>query len=284
MKRINPATGVPFKKGDIRENGDVFYQYRKIIEPWNSPYFVEYWLKPELFKKHNFTDRSGENRTINRLATTLLGQAKSRCLGTPSRVASGRMPTNGEVTITLEWIVERLEKGVCEATGDLLTTKTRQPNTASLDRIDPKNPNYTPENSRIVAWQFNNMKGAYTDEEFIRVAEALKNVKQKQFITAPNDGVGKSKNNTQLGIVHGVRPRKNSDGAHHHRGEPEGQDLSDSTEAGCRICMGTGVQKMATLATFYGNEGDGDTLCSAEEFAKRIRCLCYQPRERSVAC
>ena len=167
MKRLNPATGLPFKKGDVRENGDVFYQYRKITKNWTNGYYVEYWLKPELFKKHNFTDRSGNKRTINKLASTLLTHARNRCFGTPSRVAAGRMPTNGNVTITSDWIIERIEKGICEATGDKLTTQTKQPNTASLDRIDPNNPDYTPENSRIVTWQFNNMKGAYTDEEFI---------------------------------------------------------------------------------------------------------------------
>jgi hypothetical protein len=178
MKRINPKTGKTFKKGDVRENGDVFYQYRKIIRQ-GTGYYAEYWLTPERFKRHNFTDRSGNQRTIRKLASTLLTHAKNRCLGTPSRVAAGRMPTNGKITITLDWITARLEKGICEATGDKITTQTKQPNTASLDRIDPNNPDYTPKNSRIVTWQFNNMKGAFTDEEFIRVAKQLENVKKK---------------------------------------------------------------------------------------------------------
>jgi hypothetical protein len=182
MKRPNPATGLPFKKGDVRENGDVFYQYRKIIRQ-GTGYYAEYWLTPERFKRHNFTDRSGNKRTANKLASTLLTHARSRCFGCPSRVASGRMPTNGNVTISLDWLIERIENGICEATGDKLTTQTRQPNTASLDRIDPNNPDYTPENSRIVTWQFNNMKGAYSDEEFIRVAKQLETIKKKS--TAP---------------------------------------------------------------------------------------------------
>lgn len=179
MKRLNPATGLPFKKGDVRENGDVFYQYRKIIAEWSSPYFVEYWLKPEKFKQHNFTNRSGDQRDLSNVARNLLNGAKNRCKGCPSRTAAGRPPTNGKVSITKDWIVEKIKQGFCEATGDKLTIKPRQPNTASLDRIDSKNPDYTPENCRIVTWQFNNMRGNYSDEEFIRVAEALKNVKKK---------------------------------------------------------------------------------------------------------
>ena len=88
---------------------------------------------------------------------------------------------------------------------------------------------------------------------------------------------------TKPRALHGAGIGEDCDGAQHHRGESEGQNTGDSSEAGCRICMGTGVRKMATLATFYRNETDGDTLCTAKEFAERIRCICYQPRESSLA-
>jgi hypothetical protein len=179
MKRPNPATGLPFKKGDVRENGDVFYQYRKIIAPWTNGYYVEYWLKPDKFKQHNFTGRSGEQRDILTVARSLLSGARNRCNGNPSRTKAGRPPTNGKITITKDWILERIKIGICEATGEKLTIKPRQPNTASLDRIDSKNPDYTPENCRIVTWQFNNMRGAYSDEEFIRVAKQLEKTRKK---------------------------------------------------------------------------------------------------------
>jgi len=179
MKRLNPATGLPFKKGDVRENGDVFYQYRKITKPWTNGYYVESWLKPDKFKQHNFTSRSGDERDIGTVARNLLNGAKTRCIGCPSRTKAGRHPTNEKVTITKNWILERIKKGVCEATGEKLTIKPRQPNTVSLDRIDSNNPDYTPENCRIVTWQFNNMRGAYSDEEFIRVAKQLEKIKKK---------------------------------------------------------------------------------------------------------
>lgn len=179
MKRLNPKTGNPFKRGEVREDGKIFFQYLKRTRVQDG-FFIEAWLDPEKFKLFNFTQRSGGERTAASLATILLCQAKGRCKGTPHRTKNGRPATNGVVTIDKEWIQTRLEKGVCEATGDLLTCQPGKPNTASLDRIDPKNPDYTPENARIVTWQFNNMKGAYSDEEFIRIAEALKNVKQNQ--------------------------------------------------------------------------------------------------------
>ena len=177
MKRINPATGNPFKKGDIREDGYIFYQYRKMV--CNTGHFKEYWLKPEIFKKHNYQRRSGENRRIPEIAATMLQGAKERCKGSKSRESWGRKATGGLVTIDKDWIMTRLYVGFCEATGDELTLASKKPNSPSLDRINPKNPNYTPENCRITTWQFNNMKGSFSDEEFIRVAEALKNVTQK---------------------------------------------------------------------------------------------------------
>jgi hypothetical protein len=178
MKRPNPATGLPFKKGYVRENGDMFYQYRKIIRE-NTGYYAEYWLRPDKFKQHNFTGRSGDERDIGTVARNLLNGAKTRCIGCPSRTKAGRHPTNGKITITKQWILERLKKGICEATGEKLTIKPRQPNTVSLDRIDSNNPDYTPENCRIVTWQFNNMRGAYSDEEFIRVAKQLEKTRKK---------------------------------------------------------------------------------------------------------
>jgi len=178
MKRLNPNTNAPFKRGDIREDGYIFYQYRKIINS-NTGLYTEYWLKPNIFKQHNFTDRSGNERTAPKVASNLLKSAQGRCRGCPSRTAAGRPPTNGKVTITKQWILERIEKGICEATGEKLTIKPRQPNTVSLDRIDSNNPDYTPENCRIVTWQFNNMRGAYSDEEFIRVAKQLEKIKKK---------------------------------------------------------------------------------------------------------
>jgi hypothetical protein len=77
------------------------------------------------------------------------------------------------------------QKGICPFSGVELilngynSISKDQRYSASLDRIDSKNPNYTPKNCRIVTWQFNNMRGAYSDEEFIRVAKKLESFKKK---------------------------------------------------------------------------------------------------------
>lgn len=252
MKRLNPATGLPFKKGDTRENGDVFYQYRKIIESWSTPYFVEYWLKPEKFKQHNFTDRSGNERTIKNVAANLLKGAQGRCRGCPSRTAAGRPPTNGKITITKQWILDRLEKGVCEATGDKLTIEPRQPNTASLDRIDSNNPDYTPENCRIVTWQFNNMRGAFTDEEFIRVAKQLENVKKKSASSIPKRDHPTSGQHTEHGVVSLPGLGEDRDDSHHHCGTIRGEDVNHRPQTSSGDRMGHRGEKVGASQTFEG--------------------------------
>jgi 5-methylcytosine-specific restriction endonuclease McrA len=46
MKRTNPKTGLPFKKGDVREDGYVFRQYDKArLKKDNT--FVEIWKHPD---------------------------------------------------------------------------------------------------------------------------------------------------------------------------------------------------------------------------------------------
>lgn len=47
MKRINPKTGFPFKRGDVREDGKVFYSYNTKYLKRNG-FFKERWTSPDL--------------------------------------------------------------------------------------------------------------------------------------------------------------------------------------------------------------------------------------------
>jgi len=53
MKRLNPITGIKFKKGDTRKDGYLFWTYLKKIK--TNGFFKEHWLSPEAFKKANKT-------------------------------------------------------------------------------------------------------------------------------------------------------------------------------------------------------------------------------------
>lgn len=91
----------------------------------------------ECFKNRRTTDQYR--------AKHLLASAKNRCK---------------KVTITSDWIVEKLKQGVCELTGlpfDLSKHDNfvKNPYSPSLDRIDSKLHEYTPENTRVVIWAAN---------------------------------------------------------------------------------------------------------------------------------
>ena len=56
MKRINPATNKPFRRGDTREDGSIFTTYAKTKVLANG-YFKESWLTPEAFERSRVSSR-----------------------------------------------------------------------------------------------------------------------------------------------------------------------------------------------------------------------------------
>lgn len=84
-------------------------------------------------------------------------------------------------SLTLEWVMRGIERGVCPVTGiafDLtnghqkITGRAKNPYAPSLDRIHPKGP-YSPENTRLVIWQYNMMKGELTDDEIAYICALI---------------------------------------------------------------------------------------------------------------
>ena len=178
------------------------------------------------------------------------------------KIATSNCPVFGT---KFEWGTSKLGKGY---------TKENCPN---LDRIMPQK-GYIKGNVAFISQKANRIKDNGTMQDHYAIADWIWeriNAQQKESTSIPTKHIGESQNNSQFGTVHGARIGQDCDGAHHHRREPKGQNASDSTEESCRICVGTGVRKMATLADFYSDKDNGDSLCTSKELAERLRCLCY---------
>jgi len=99
-------------------------------------------------------------------AGQLLGSAKSRAKAKKL-----------EISITKEWILKKLEFGVCELSGlpfDFSPTgKTnRNPFSPSIDRID-SNKGYIQDNCRLIILSMNDALNQYGLEHFLKVATAV---------------------------------------------------------------------------------------------------------------
>ena len=62
MKKINPITNVPFKYGNVREDGFLFLKY-KTHKVKKNGFFEECWLSPQTFKKE--LNRMLEHQKLN---------------------------------------------------------------------------------------------------------------------------------------------------------------------------------------------------------------------------
>lgn len=137
MKRTNPTTQLPFSRGDIRSDGKVFLGYAKEINK-KTGVFYERWACSSYLKNYH----KKYNKTY---------PAKVLYLGAKHRA----IKNNSECTITEEWVQEKINKGFCELTGlpfdlEYFSESKNNPYSPSLDRIDSKNKNYSPDNVRVV--------------------------------------------------------------------------------------------------------------------------------------
>lgn len=85
------------------------------------------------------------------------------------------------VTITKQWIQERLDVGRCEVTGlpfVLTANKIANPWSPSLDQIVAGR-GYTPENTQVVVWIYNVAKGSWAHEDVLVLADVLINLRKE---------------------------------------------------------------------------------------------------------
>jgi hypothetical protein len=170
MKRINPNTGKPFKRGDTREGGMVFaaYQLKRKL-PSDSQYYYENWRTPEDFARVTLlsSEQTKTYRLYNRVNVAKIA-AKRRA-----------KRTNTHFELTTEYL-----NGIYPADGLCPVFKTPlvwggegddRNNSPSLDRIVPEL-GYVEGNVVWISNRANILKRDATWEELQRVAKWLKSV------------------------------------------------------------------------------------------------------------
>lgn len=109
MKRLNPKTNQPFKRGDVREDGKVFYNYTNSVK--TNGYFVERWVKKETIDRTKSYDRDRKNAKHVRTTTRLPKNYESRICNNDFELIAGfksiwRMKAEGHDDEDLKYELE----------------------------------------------------------------------------------------------------------------------------------------------------------------------------------
>lgn len=128
-------------------------------------------------------ERKRRNVLWSRRYGTIEGRAKWMLQNAQARAKARSIP----YTLTLEWAVEKLTAGTCEATGiqfnfsteevDLRLGEWAPPLAPSIERKDPHG-GYTPANCEIILWVLNRAKANFNRQLFDAVmVEYVKRIK-----------------------------------------------------------------------------------------------------------
>jgi len=83
-----------------------------------------------------------------------------------ARFLKYRAHESGPSDIDFDWVMDRLNRGVCEFSGVPFVYETRHPCMPSIDRIDPTQPGHMKANCRVILWGLNGFKGVASEEVF----------------------------------------------------------------------------------------------------------------------
>lgn len=79
----------------------------------------------------------------------------------------------GPSDIDIDWVMERLERGVCELSGVPFVYEKLHPALPSIDRINAEQPGHMKDNCRVILWGLNAFKGAAKEEVFREYLEKV---------------------------------------------------------------------------------------------------------------
>lgn len=99
--------------------------------------------------------------------------AKDNPLYTKAKSLVDKAGRKGGTDIDVEWVMKRLESGVCELSGVSFVYSFRHPCLPSIDRIDPTQPGHMKDNCRVILWGLNAFKGTASEKVFLESLEKV---------------------------------------------------------------------------------------------------------------
>ena len=167
MKRQNPSTGNPFRRGN--KNGDgtlVFFEYDQRSPPDENGFFLEKWIQAEEYQRRELLRRTSRKKrhedvdyAVNQRFKSVKRRAKEKGI---------------EFKISANYLLKLYPAdGRCPVLGTKMKFLGDKDNSASVDRIDNRK-GYIVGNVAWISNQANTMKSDYSVEELIAMGDWLK--------------------------------------------------------------------------------------------------------------
>lgn len=255
MKRLNPNTNKPFKMGEKREDGLVFFNYR-LKSKVNDGYFDERWVDESTLKIYK--------ELSYRHLKTKPGHIQSLFLSARYRAKQKNLDFN----ITKEYLLS-IAPDKCPIFNTPFVwgfnRRGYSQDSPTLDRVF-NGLGYIKENVVFISKRANTAKSSYQYQDLYKLADWLHD-KEKEVLNAlqitdaqiPKTNGRTVKENTAHGAFHGTRSRKDCDGTQHYQGELFGEDFGDSSQESGRVSMVARMPEMGSLGGAAYRKADGHT-------------------------
>lgn len=169
LRKLN---GTPERKQYMRE----WYaanksRHRELGRKWQSENRERYLELCKIKYRRNLEENKRKHRALYHQARgTPLMITKGLYGGVARRARRAKIA----LTITKTWILGRVNAGICEVSGlpFVCGDGIHHPFSPTIDRIR-RDDGYTPENSRLVLWAINNLKGTGDDATMWAIVDAM---------------------------------------------------------------------------------------------------------------